>query len=81
MFNGKPRKAQVLEDALSFSLVPIRLDQAVYFCRGRTCPGALDQQGKVDWSQAFLAGSFVPAKKGEQISPMAGRAKEALSLC
>ena len=28
--------------------------------------GTLDQQGKRDWSQAFLAGSFVPAKKGER---------------
>jgi transposase len=29
--------------------------------------GLLDQQGKLDWSQAFLDGSFVPAKKGERI--------------
>jgi transposase len=43
--------------------------------------GALDQQGKLDWSQAFLDGSFVPAKKGERISPMAGRAKAAPSIC
>ena len=42
---------------------------------------ALDQQGKLDWSQAFLDGSFVPAKKGERISPMAGRAKAAPSIC
>ena len=26
----------------------------------------LDQQGKLEWSQAFLDGSFVPAKKGER---------------
>jgi transposase len=26
----------------------------------------LDQQRKLDWSQAFLDGSFVPAKKGER---------------
>jgi len=25
---------------------------------------SLDQQGKLDWSKAFLDGSFVPAKKG-----------------
>ena len=25
----------------------------------------LEQQGKLNWSQAFLDGSFVPAKKGE----------------
>jgi hypothetical protein len=28
--------------------------------------GLLDQQGKLDWSQAFLDGSFVPAKKGAE---------------
>ena len=39
--------------------------------------GTLDQLGKLDWSQAFLDGSFVPAKKGEKISPMAIRAKVA----
>jgi transposase len=29
--------------------------------------GTLDAEGKLDWSQAFLDGSFVPAKKGERI--------------
>ena len=29
---------------------------------GRAC--RLDMQGKLDWSMAFLDGSFVPAKKG-----------------
>lgn len=28
--------------------------------------GLLDEQGKLDWSQAFLDGTFVPAKKGAQ---------------
>jgi transposase len=28
---------------------------------------ALDRQNKLDWGQAFLDGSFVPAKKGERI--------------
>lgn len=37
----------------------------------------LDQRGKLDWSQAFLDGSFVPAKKGERISTTAGRARAA----
>jgi len=41
--------------------------------------GALDQRGKLDWSQAFLDGSFVPAKKGERTSPMAGKEKAARS--
>jgi len=26
----------------------------------------LDEQGKLEWSRAFLDGSFVPAKKGEK---------------
>jgi Putative transposase of IS4/5 family (DUF4096) len=37
----------------------------------------LDYQAKLDWSHAFLDGSFLPAKKGARISPMAGRAKGA----
>jgi transposase len=41
----------------------------------------LDQLGKLDWSHAFLDGSFVPAKKGERISPMAGKARAAQSIC
>jgi transposase len=40
---------------------------------------ALDGQAKLDWNQAFLDGSFVPAKKGVKILPMAGRAKAAPS--
>jgi transposase len=43
--------------------------------------GTLDQQGKLDWSRAFLEGSFVPAKKGERTSPMAGKARAAPSIC
>jgi transposase len=35
----------------------------------------LDQQGKVDWSQAFLDGSLVPAKKGERTSATVGKAR------
>jgi len=30
----------------------------------RTLLSQLDAQGKVEWAQAFLDGSFVPAKKG-----------------
>lgn len=37
----------------------------------------LDQRGKVDWSQAFLDGSFVPAKKGERTLTTVGRARVA----
>jgi transposase len=39
----------------------------------------LNQQSKVDWSQAFLDGSFVPAKKGERTSSTAGKARVALT--
>jgi transposase len=41
----------------------------------------LDQQGQLDWSQAILDGSFVPAKKGERPLAIAGRVKEAPSIC
>ena len=37
----------------------------------------LDTQAKLDWRQAFLDGSFVPAKKGARILPTAGKAKAA----
>jgi hypothetical protein len=32
---------------------------------------ALDEQGKLDWSRAFLDGSFVPVKRGAKgwVSP------------
>ena len=40
----------------------------------------LDAQGQLDWSQAFLDGSFVPGKKGARTSPMAGKGKAALSI-
>lgn len=42
-------------------------DQGVWERIWLTFLGLLDQQGKLDWSQAFLDGSFVPAKKGERI--------------
>lgn len=34
----------------------------------RTLLGTLDAEGKVEWSQAFLDGTFVPAKKGARLS-------------
>lgn len=37
----------------------------------------LDEQGKLEWAQAFLDGSFVPAKKGEMLSATDARAKVA----
>jgi transposase len=36
--------------------------------------GQLDAQGKLEWAQAFLDGSFVPAKKG---APASARPKSA----
>jgi hypothetical protein len=39
--------------------------------------GTLDSQTKVDWSQAFLDGSFVPGKKEVRTLTMAGKAKGA----
>lgn len=36
--------------------------------------GQLDVQGKIEWAQAFLDGSFVPAKKGALLSGEAGGA-------
>jgi transposase len=41
----------------------------------------LDVQGKLDWSRAFLDGSFVPAKKGERTWPTAGGARGAPCPC
>jgi hypothetical protein len=43
-------------------------DQGIWEHIWLTFLGALDRQGKLDWSQAFLDGSFVPAKKGERSS-------------
>ena len=42
----------------------------------RTFLAALDEQGKLDWSRAFLDGSFVPAKRGAKgwASPGGARA-------
>jgi hypothetical protein len=37
----------------------------------------LDDQAELDWHEAFLDGSFVPAKKGTRISPTAGKVKGA----
>jgi len=39
----------------------------------------LDAQGKLDWSKAFVDGSFVPAKKGETRWVAAGKARAAPS--
>jgi hypothetical protein len=37
----------------------------------------LDAQGKLEWAQAFLDGSFVPAKKGDLGSAKRRSAKAA----
>jgi transposase len=55
-------------------------DQGVWEHIWLTFLGILGQQGKLDWSKAFLDGSFVPAKKGERTLPMAGKVKAAPSI-
>jgi len=40
----------------------------------------LDQRGKLEWAEAFLDGSFVPAKKGEMPSVGGARAKAASDI-
>lgn len=40
----------------------------------QTMLGQLDAQGKLEWAQAFLDGSFVPAKKGALLPDGAGAA-------
>lgn len=45
----------------------------------RTLLATLDAKGKVDWGQAFLDGSFVSAKKGEDLSGADGKARAAPS--
>jgi transposase len=39
-------------------------EQGVWLKIWRQFLSELDQRGKLDWSEAFLDGSFVPAKKG-----------------
>lgn len=41
-------------------------EQGVWERIWTTFLSTLDSQGKLDWDKAFLDGSFVPAKKGEQ---------------
>jgi transposase len=56
-------------------------DQGVWEGIRLTFLSHLDTRAKLDWSRAFLDGSFVPGKKGARISPMAGKAKAAPSTC
>jgi transposase len=39
--------------------------EGVWECIWMAFVSALDDGGKLDWSQAFLDGTFVPAKRGE----------------
>jgi len=39
-------------------------EEGVWLQAWRTLPGALDQEGLLKWDEAFLDGSFAPAKKG-----------------
>jgi transposase len=40
-------------------------EQGVWESIWRAILASLDAQGKLEWAQAFLDGSFVPAKKGD----------------
>jgi transposase len=52
-------------------------EQGVWLRLWRAFLSELDQQDKLDWSEAFLDGSFASAKKGatESAQPSAGRAR------
>ncbi len=51
--------------------------QGVWLKVWRAFLGELDQKGQLDWSEAFVDGSFAPAKKGGSASarPNAARAR------
>jgi transposase len=46
----------------------------------RAALAALDQQGKLGWSRAFLDGSFAPAKKGGDTVGLTGWSDPQMSL-
>ena len=50
-------------------------DEGVWLNAWRTLLGALDQEGLLKWDEAFLDGSFAPAKKGasRSVKPSAAR--------
>ncbi len=52
-------------------------EQDVWLTIWRAFLGELDQKGQLDWSEAFVDGSFAPAKKGATASarPNAARAR------
>jgi transposase len=50
-------------------------EQDVWLNIWRQFLGELDQRGKLDWSESFLDGSFVPAKKGAIASAKPSAAK------
>jgi transposase len=52
-------------------------EQGVWLRLWRAFLGELDQQGKLDWDEVFLDGSFAAAKKGapESAKPSAARAR------
>lgn len=54
--------------------------QGVWERLWRAFLSALDARGRLDWSQAFLDGSFVPAKKGETPAAVGAKARGAPSM-
>ena len=52
-------------------------EQGVWLRMWRAFLGELDERQQLDWSEAFIDGSFAPAKKGAPVSgrPRGGRAR------
>lgn len=52
-------------------------EKGVWLKAWRTLLGALDQEGLLKWDEAFLDGSFAPAKKGalQSVKPSVARAQ------
>src|SRR5215470_3893888 len=50
-------------------------EAGVWECIWRAALAALDQQGKLDWSIAFLYGSFAPARRGGELGGVTKKGK------
>jgi transposase len=52
-------------------------EKGIWLQAWRTLLGALDQKGLLQWDEAFLDGSFAPAKKGalRPVKPSVGKAQ------
>ncbi len=59
---GRPRA----EDRKTLRGYRLGLDREYGEDIWRKLLSSMDEQGKLDWSKAFLDGEFIPAKKGER---------------